>query len=119
MRAWRLPITARLLAAISGGGVDQLVADAAQRLYLHPCTVQFRPQVLNVHVDGARFAGVVVTPDRFEELIAGEGDAGVFDEGDEEVELLGAKGEEVVVDLRFAAGLVDGEIGDGDRVLRS
>lgn len=110
------PVPGEGVAAVSFG-LDEFVADAPECLDLHGRICQFRAEMLYVDIDGAGFAGEVVAPDRAEELVAGEGDAGVFDEGDEEVEFFGAEVDELAIDAGFAAGFVDGEIAEGDGVL--
>ena len=64
-------------------------------------------QVVDVDVDGARFAAEGVAPDEGEQLLAGHGDAFVLGEREEQVELFGAEVEGAVFEGGFASLTVE------------
>src|SRR5690348_2478497 len=49
---------------------------------------ELAPQLCDVHVDGARPAGIRHAPDEIEQALAREDDAGMLEKAGEEVELL-------------------------------
>jgi hypothetical protein len=65
------------------GGPPEDVADAADRVdepRARGIVLDLAAEPVDVDVDGARLAGVVVAPDALEELVPGEDLAGVADE---------------------------------------
>src|SRR5579884_1132265 len=75
----------RRLPPISGR--DELVAGPAHRPDALGVS-QLAPQLRDVHVDGARAAGIRHAPDEIEQALAREDDAGMLEEARQEVELL-------------------------------
>src|SRR5947209_9015713 len=86
--------------------VGHLVADAPDRDD-GTGIADLAAQLAHVHIDGSRVAREGVAPDLLEQLIPGQHQAPVLEEGPEQVELLGRELHLLAVDRQLTAAGVD------------